>query len=156
KPRAVREAKPRAPASGHVRYCTGIQPEFRPARLPDRSLTQPSHAMQALKTISLFSGAMGLDIGMHQTGRFELLAAVEKVPAFCATARHNIGKGRLAARPLVFEGDIADIDPLAVMSAVGLKPGELDVHVGGPPCQSFSTAGRRGTVQDPRGTLLWQ
>jgi DNA (cytosine-5)-methyltransferase 1 len=32
------------------------------------------------KTISLFSGGMGLDLGMHMTGRFELLAAVEHRP----------------------------------------------------------------------------
>ena len=99
---------------------------------------------------------MGLDIGMHWTGRFELLAAVEKVPAFCETIRLNVGKQRLSGQPLVFEGDISNIDPNEVLAAVGLKPGELDVLVGGPPCQSFSTAGRRGTTQDPRGTLLWQ
>jgi DNA (cytosine-5)-methyltransferase 1 len=108
------------------------------------------------KTISLFSGAMGLDIGMHQTGRFELLAAVEKVPAFCETIRNNVAAGRLGTVPLVFEGDITDMDPFEIMRSVGLKPGELDVLVGGPPCQSFSTAGKRGTTQDPRGTLLWQ
>lgn len=108
------------------------------------------------KTISLFSGGMGLDIGMHQTGRFELLAAIEKVPAFCETIRHNIAAGRLGGQPLVIEGDITDIDPQEVMRSLGLKPGELDVLVGGPPCQSFSTAGKRGTIQDPRGTLLWQ
>ncbi len=108
------------------------------------------------KTISLFSGGMGLDIGMHQTGRFELLAAIEKVPAFCETIRHNIAAGRLGGQPLVIEGDITDIDPQEVMRSLGLKPGELDVLVGGPPCQSFSTAGKRGTTQDPRGTLLWQ
>lgn len=108
------------------------------------------------KAISLFSGAMGLDIGMHQTGRFELLAAVEKVPAFCETIRRNAADKRLGGSPLVFEGDISNIDPHEVMRAVGIKPGELDVLVGGPPCQSFSTAGRRGTIQDPRGTMLWQ
>ena len=108
------------------------------------------------KTISLFSGGMGLDIGMHQTGRFELLAAIEKVPAFCETIRHNIAAGRLGGQPLVIEGDITDIDPQEVMRALGLKAGDLDVLVGGPPCQSFSTAGKRGTTQDPRGTLLWQ
>ncbi len=113
-------------------------------------------ARMQYKTISLFSGAIGLDIGLHRTDRFELLACVEKVPAFCETIRRNVEMGRLDGRPLVFEGDIANIDPLDVLRAVGLQPGELDVLVGGPPCQSFSTAGRRGTTQDPRGTLLWQ
>lgn len=42
------------------------------------------------------------------------------------------------------------------MSELGLEPGELDLLVGGPPCQSFSTAGRRQSVQDRRGTLLWR
>ena len=37
-----------------------------------------------------------------------------------------------------------------------MSPGDLDLLSGGPPCQSFSTAGRRRTIQDPRGTLLWQ
>ena len=99
---------------------------------------------------------MGLDIGLHQTGRFDLLACVEKVPAFCQTIRHNAANGLMSGSPLVFEGDIGDLDPTEILRVVGLKPGELDVLVGGPPCQSFSTAGRRGTTQDPRGTLLWQ
>ena len=138
-----------------VRYCMGIHGGTTSAELPIRPPSCQTH-MQTYKTISLFSGAMGLDIGMHQTERFELLAAVEKVPAFCETIRLNVRKRRMGGQPFVFEGDIASIDPYEVMSAARLQPGELDVLVGGPPCQSFSTAGRRGTTQDPRGTLLWQ
>lgn len=108
------------------------------------------------KVISLFSGAMGLDLGLDRTGRFELLACVEKEPSFCATIRENHAKGRLPEKLHVFEGDISNLDPATVLEACGLKPGELDVLVGGPPCQSFSTAGRRMATQDPRGTLLWQ
>lgn len=107
--------------------------------------------------ISLFSGGMGLDIGLDRAGGFRLLACVEKVPAFCATIRTNRDAGRIATRGLkVYEEDVTDLDPARVMSDFGLKPGELDVLVGGPPCQTFSTTGKRGTVQDPRGTLLWQ
>lgn len=109
-----------------------------------------------LTCISLFSGAMGLDIGMERSGRFEILACVEKEPSFCATIRANQESGGLSKSLKVFEGDINGIDPAEVMAACGLKPGELDVLVGGPPCQAFSTAGRRMSVQDPRGTLLWQ
>ena len=112
--------------------------------------------MKKYKTISLFSGAMGLDIGLEKTGRFDVLACVEKEASFCDTIRANRDAGRLRADLRVFESDIADVDPIEVLDAVGLKPGEVDLLVGGPPCQSFSTAGRRRTVSDPRGTLLWQ
>jgi DNA (cytosine-5)-methyltransferase 1 len=108
------------------------------------------------KTISLFSGAMGLDLGLERTGRFEVLACVEKERAFCETIRANQRAGRLPDKLRVFEGDITNLDPAEVLAACGLKPGELDVLVGGPPCQAFSTAGRRQSTQDPRGTLLWQ
>lgn len=108
------------------------------------------------KAISLFSGAMGLDLGFDKTGRFNLLACVEKESSFCATIRTNQANGLLPKHLQVFEGDISDLDPAIVLDACGLKPGELDVLVGGPPCQSFSTAGRRRATQDPRGTLLWQ
>lgn len=106
--------------------------------------------------ISLFSGAMGLDLGLEQSGRFRVVACVENQPAFCDTIRHNHAEGRLYRGLKVFEGDISTIDPEDVLRAPGLKAGEVDLVVGGPPCQSFSTAGKRRTVQDPRGTLLWQ
>lgn len=107
------------------------------------------------KVISLFSGGMGLDLGLESIGKFELLACVEKVPAFCDTIRLNRSAGRLKPDLEVIEDDICNVDPLELMHELGLKPGELDLLLGGPPCQSFSTAGRRGTTQDPRGTLLW-
>lgn len=106
--------------------------------------------------VSLFSGGMGLDLGLEQTGRFRVRACVEKEPAFCETIRLNRDAGRLPKDLAVFEGDISLLDPHEVLAKIGIEPGELDLLVGGPPCQSFSTAGRRGTVQDPRGTMLWQ
>ena len=106
--------------------------------------------------ISLFSGAMGLDIGLENTERFEIVACVELEQSFCDTIRANQAAGRLSKKLKLFQGDISNFEPAEILKACDLKPGEIDVLIGGPPCQSFSTAGRRRTTQDPRGTLLWQ
>ena len=99
---------------------------------------------------------MGLDIGIERTGKFEILACLEIEPAYCETIRGNQNAGRLPQQLRIYQEDICEISPEKVMSECGLKPGELDLLVGGPPCQSYSTTGKRGTVQDPRGMLLWQ
>lgn len=106
--------------------------------------------------VSLFSGGMGLDLGLEQTGRFRVVACVEKESSFCETIRTNHSAGRLDPDLKIFESDVSDLAPQAVLEATGLKRGEVDLLVGGPPCQSFSTAGKRAATQDPRGTLLWQ
>jgi DNA (cytosine-5)-methyltransferase 1 len=111
---------------------------------------------QKYKVVSLFSGAMGLDIGLEKTGCFQTIACVEMEHSFCETIRAKKRAGRLSKGLKVFEADITTLDPRELMKAVGIKPGELDLLVGGPPCQAFSTAGKRGTVQDHRGTLIWQ
>ena len=108
------------------------------------------------KAISLFSGAMGLDLGIESTDRFEMLACVEKEPAFCETIRVNQRAGHLPAGLRIYKKDIRGLSPATVMADCGIRPGELDLLVGGPPCQSFSTAGKRGTVRDSRGMLIWQ
>lgn len=114
-------------------------------------------ALKKYSAISLFSGAMGLDIGLERSGRFRVLACVESEHAFCETIRRNRDNGLLKNRNLrVYEEDITKVDPLQLLRDLGLRPGQLDLLIGGPPCQSFSTAGRRGTVMDPRGTLIWQ
>lgn len=111
---------------------------------------------QKYKVVSLFSGGMGLDLGLEQTGRFQVVACVEKEHAFCETIRTNHQRGRLDPGLKIFEGDISGLSPQEILDAIGLKPGEVDLLAGGPPCQSFSTAGKRAATQDPRGTLLWQ
>lgn len=112
--------------------------------------------MSRYSVVSLFSGAMGLDLGLEQTGRFSVRAVVEKEAPFCDTIRKNRDAGRIDPHLAIFEGDIQGFDPAAVLAAAGLRPGELDLLVGGPPCQSFSTAGKRKSTEDVRGLLLWE
>jgi len=107
--------------------------------------------------ISLFSGAGGLDLGMEQAG-FQIVSVVEKD----ADAAKTIGLNR----PLLHEGavsrDIQMVEAQVLLEEGGrvlnldrpLKRGEVDLVIGGPPCQPFSTAGKRGSVMDPRGSLF--
>lgn len=112
--------------------------------------------MKRYKVVSLFSGGMGLDLGLEKTGRFEIVACVEREPVFCETIRANAARGLISGNPIVIEADICQLTAKAFLARTGIKPGEIDLVVGGPPCQTFSTAGKRQTVEDPRGTLLWQ
>lgn len=105
--------------------------------------------------LSLFSGGMGLDLGLREVGAFQTVACIEKSATCCNTIRLNQKSGRLSRDMKVIEADISKLSPTMVLEELGLHAGDIDVIIGGPPCQSFSTAGRRGTVQDPRGTLLW-
>lgn len=107
------------------------------------------------KVLSLFSGGMGLDLGLEASGQFETVACIEKNPTFCKTIRLNQNQGRLPKNLKVIDADISQLSPNTVLRHLGLRAQDIDVIVGGPPCQSFSTAGKRGTTQDPRGTLLW-
>lgn len=109
-----------------------------------------------LKVVSLFTGAGGLDVGFESTGRYELLAAVEFEQSFCDTLVLNRDAGRFGSeRTQVLRADISKLDPAELMDLLRIQPGEIDVLIGGPPCQSWSTAGRRGTAQDARGQLIW-
>jgi DNA (cytosine-5)-methyltransferase 1 len=88
------------------------------------------------KIISLFSGAGGMDIGFHQAG-FETAVAVEQDSSCCATLRRNM------PNVTIIEGDINKISTQEILQAGKLKPLESALVVGGPPCQSFSLAGKR-------------
>jgi DNA (cytosine-5)-methyltransferase 1 len=106
--------------------------------------------------VSLFTGAGGLDCGLDLTGHFDLLACVEIEHQYCETLRLNRERGLFGhADTEIIEADLSTLAPTVLMDKLRISPGQLDVLVGGPPCQAFSTAGRRRSVADPRGTLLW-
>lgn len=113
--------------------------------------------MKRYRNLSLFSGGLGFDIGLEDSGRFQTIATIEADHACCETIRTNHAAGRIGSRGMrVYEGDIREIDPKHVLRDLALKRGELDLLTAGPPCQTFSTTGRRRTVEDSRGTLLWR
>ena len=85
----------------------------------------------APRAIDLFCGCGGLSSGLRWAG-FRVLAGVDVEPNYICTYAHNFG--REAALTL----DLSKTDPLAFAARFGLKPGELELLVGGPPCQGFS------------------
>lgn len=97
--------------------------------------------------VSLFSGAMGLDCGLDQAG-LSIRVAVESNAAAVATIRAN--RPRLP----VFEKPIKDVPTAELLKTAGLRIGEAFAVVGGPSCQSFSTAGQRESIADQRGTMF--
>lgn len=106
-----------------------------------------------MTAVSLFSGAGGMDIGVMQAG-FDVLACIEIDPNCCKTLRAAVEREKRDTE--VIEGDIREIDPSRLMKELGLKPGELDLLCGGPPCQAFSQIGKRQSLFDERGMLLFE
>ncbi len=101
--------------------------------------------------IDLFSGAGGLSQGLKQAG-FDVIGAVEVKPAFA----HSYSLNHKSTR--MFLEDIHHLSPNSVMQELGLRPGDLDLLSGCPPCQGFSTIGtrnRKARDDDPRNDLIF-
>lgn len=105
-----------------------------------------------LLTLSLFSGAGGLDLGLEAAG-FEILAQVE-MDHDCAETLRRQAKDRTKPTE-VLESRLEDLDPREVRSGLGLEPGQLCLLAGGPPCQPFTTSGLRRGLSDARATTLF-
>lgn len=97
--------------------------------------------------VSLFSGAMGLDLGLEAAG-FRTAVAVEVNRSAIDTIRLN--RPRL---PIIHQ-PIEEVSSSAILDRAGLKKGEVTIVSAGPCCQSFSTVGKRKSIGDSRGSLF--
>ena len=96
--------------------------------------------------ISTFAGCGGSSLGYQMAGFNELLA-VEWEQNAVDTFRLNFPDVS------VYHGDITGLSGDRCIELAGIKKGELDVLDGSPPCQGFSTAGKR-KFDDPRNSLF--
>lgn len=104
------------------------------------------------KLISLFSGAGGLDYGFEAAG-FSTGVCVELDHDCCETLRQS------RPRWNVIERSVFDVPTSEMLEACGARAGEVDLLIGGPPCQPFSKAGywARGDslrLEDARASTL--
>ena len=98
-------------------------------------------------TIDLFAGAGGLSLGFHDAG-FRVLLGSDFDPDAANTFRANFPDTAFIETP------IEDLEAAEVLSATGLKPGQLDVLLGGPPCQAFSVYNHQRGFHDERAGLF--
>jgi DNA (cytosine-5)-methyltransferase 1 len=100
-----------------------------------------------MKALSIFSGCGGLDIGVEAAG-FENVANIEldkhAVRTLEAWRDQNNKNNQIISK------DIKEIDPKI------FKGEKIKLIHGGPPCQTFSSIGKRDSLADPRGLLLFE
>ena len=126
--------------------------------IPKRNGRQASPARrEQFSFIDLFAGCGGLSEGFYRKG-FNALAHVEIDKYACETLRKRMSfYGYKNADDAVIEHDITDEHILDVIDGV-VRNREVDIIIGGPPCQAYSTAGRardpEGMKNDPRNFLF--
>lgn len=108
---------------------------------------------QVIRVVDLFAGCGGFSMGFEITGGYEIVAGNDSDDdSLYAFARNH-------PRAMCWKGPIGDLDPSPLRRLLGLARGELDVMIGGPPCQGFSRnrPERRQAGQlldDPRNYLF--
>lgn len=110
---------------------------------------------QQLLALSLFSGAGGLDLAALNVARsrqygLQTLACVEIEPDRCQTLQNYFGHDLR-----VIQADISKISVSQVLDTIQVKPEHIHLIYGGPPCQSFSQAGKQKGTADSRGELIF-
>ena len=108
-------------------------------------LTLPKRASK-FGYVSLFCGGGGLDLGFALAG-FRPLFSTDVVPAYCQTISKNL------CRHISEPHCMTEFSGEYVRSRVDR---DVDVVIGGPPCQSFSILGSRKATADPRGKLVFE
>lgn len=100
-----------------------------------------------IKIIDLFSGVGGLSYGFAHDDSFEIIAANEILPNMAKAYQLNHPEVKVYCKDIKNFG-IEDLE-----RDFGIVENEIDLVIGGPPCQAYSTVGKR-LIDDPKGKLF--
>lgn len=103
--------------------------------------------IKLMKSVDFFSGAGGLSCGLKMAG-FESVLGSDIHPTYAKTFANNHPSTK------VITGDIRELGVQDILALSGLKPGELDLIAGGPPCQGFSVNAPVRSLDDQRNHLF--
>lgn len=103
--------------------------------------------MTRLSAIDLFAGVGGMSLGIEAAG-FDVVCAVEFDPIHCLTHEFNFPDTVSICQDIRM---VTGKDIRAILASKGIS--DLDLIVGGPPCQGFSHIGQR-QLEDPRNSLV--
>ena len=123
-----------------IERAAGGEPLVSPPMPALRKWRRDGHSL-----VSLFSGAFGLDLGFMSAG-FGPRVALD-IDGQSESTLH----GNMPTLPFIRQ-DISHVSSHNILREAGLDVGEVDVVTGGPPCQPFSTAGKRQSLNDPRAS----
>jgi DNA (cytosine-5)-methyltransferase 1 len=101
---------------------------------------------QPLRYISVCSGMEAASVAWHHLG-WKPVAFSEIEPFPCAILKHHFTQPN-------YPYDVPNLGSLTEFNTWPLATGDVDLLVGGTPCQAFSVAGKRGGLNDPRGQLM--
>ena len=100
-----------------------------------------------IRIVDLFAGVGGLSYGFAHDDKFEIVAANEVLPKMATAYELNHPSVKVYCKDIK-EFGIADLE-----RDFGIKEGDVDLIIGGPPCQAYSTVGKR-LIDDSRGKLF--
>jgi DNA (cytosine-5)-methyltransferase 1 len=113
----------------------------------------PSQAQSGLRVVSLFAGAGGLDIAFCKTGRVSELFSTDSHPVFLQTVINNLPKHFPNVRHSHL---VADARTLTGDEIRNVIPGPIDLVIGGPPCDDFTTYGRKRGMDGQKGPIIFE
>ena len=98
-----------------------------------------------LVAIDLFCGCGGFSYGFQEAG-FDMALGIDMWKDATDTYKHNI------SNTCVINDDITNVTAKDLLDKINMNADDIDVIIGGPPCQGFSVSGKR-MIDDPRNKL---